>query len=95
MCAVYLSGGRNERPLLNFGPRDVVDRKCRYNVSVAGNVNGLPSECNKRNDASQLAAARGKNLCPPAMVKGDVSRAGSRRMLDKRGGVLRIQLFQR
>ena len=95
MCAVYLSRGSNEGPLLNFGPRDVVDRKCRYNITIAGNVNRLPAECNKRNNAAQLAAACRKDLRPPAMVKGDVARTGSCRVFDKRGRILRIKLLQR
>src|SRR6516225_6709025 len=91
-CAMYLSRDGNERPLLNISPSNVVDRKRRNNIPVAGNIDRLPPECNKGYNATQLFAARRKNLRAPAMVKSNVARTSHRRVFYKRGGVLRIKL---
>ena len=75
MFPVYFSGDGNEGSLLDFRPCDVVDRKRRNNTAIAGNVDGLPAECDKRNDTAQFIAARRKDLRTATLIKCHVTRA--------------------
>src|SRR5262245_52996010 len=73
LCALDFSRGRNEGPLLDFGPGYVVDRKRRDNIAVARDVDCLAPERDERDDAAELIIARGDDLRTSAMVKSHVA----------------------
>ena len=75
MFPAYFSGDGNEGSLLDFRPCDVVDRKRRNNTAIARNVDGLPAECDKRNNTAQFIAARRKDLRTATLIKCHVTRA--------------------
>src|SRR4029077_15544368 len=82
-CPVYFRGDGDEGSLLDFRPCDVVDRKSRNNTAIAGDVDGLPAESDKRNDTAQFIAARRKDLRTAALIKCHVTRLGLRCVFDE------------
>src|SRR6185437_5053510 len=93
--ALYFCGRGNEGALLYVRPRNVVHRKGGDDVAVARDIDWLPAECDEGNNAAQLVATCGQDLRPSAMVECHVACTRPCDVIDKRRGVLSVELFER
>src|SRR3974390_1532691 len=93
--AMNLGGGRGERPLLQLGPDNVVERKRCHDIAVAGDVDGLTGDHHERSNSAEFVAARGQSLRAPPKVESNIARTGASSLFDEDGGVLRPELLER